>query len=107
MAALTRTSRLWVGGGRQGTLLRMEYQPPAEDMPELYRAVLDTVWRLERAGERAVALDIRRRAVHTYSTCWDDRGRRALANINRDAKRRLAQRAPAQVPALEASTEPL
>jgi len=107
MAAITRTSRLWGVEWRQGTLLCMEYQPPAEDMPELYRAVLDTVWRLERVGERGAALDIRRRAVHTYSTRWDDGGRRELVRINRDAKRRLAQRAPAHAHALEASTETL
>ncbi|HEY5629888.1 MAG TPA: hypothetical protein VIR16_10290 [Candidatus Limnocylindrales bacterium] len=85
----------------------MEYQPPAEDMPELYRAVLDTVWRLERAGERAAALDIRQRAVRTYSTRWDDGGRRELVRINRDAMRRLAQRRPDPAFALETSTEAL
>jgi hypothetical protein len=83
----------------------MEQQPPSEQMPELYRAVLDTVWRLERAGERSAALDIRRRAVNTYSTRWDDGGRRELVRINRDAMRRLAQRRPDGAFSLEASIE--
>lgn len=107
MATGTRTSRLWGAAARHGTLLSMEQQHPADAMPELYRAVLDTVWRLERAGERAVALDIRQRAVRTYSTRWDDGGRRELVRINRDAKRRLAQRSPSLAHVLEASPEAL
>jgi hypothetical protein len=83
----------------------MEHQTPAVDMPELYRAVLDTVFRLERIGERDTALAIRRRAVNTYSTRWDEGGRRELARINRDAMRRLAQRRPENAFSLEASTE--
>jgi hypothetical protein len=104
MAAFTRTSRLWVRGSRRGTLLDMEHPTPAADMPELYRAVLDTVFRLERIGERDAALAIRRRAVNTYSTRWDDGGRRELTRINRDAMRRLAQRGPNGAFSLEAST---
>lgn len=83
----------------------MEHQTPAEEMPTLYRAVLDTVWRLERAGQRDTALAIRRRAVATYSTRWDDRGRHELEQINRDALRRLAQRRPVPGFALETSSE--
>ena len=55
----------------------MDQQTPAEEMPSLYRAVLDTVWRLERLGDRDFALDVRRRAVTTYATRWDDGGRRS------------------------------
>lgn len=83
----------------------MEHHNPAEEMPGLYRAVLDTVWRLERAGERDAALAIRRRAVTTYATRWDEGGRRELAQINRDALRRLAQRRTVAGFALETSTE--
>ncbi|MHB8958236.1 MAG: hypothetical protein ACYDAN_01245 [Candidatus Limnocylindrales bacterium] len=83
----------------------MERQTPTADMPELYRAVLDTVFRLERIGEREAALVIRRRAVNTYSTRWDDGGRRELTRINRDAIRRLAQRRPDSAFSLETSTE--
>ncbi len=83
----------------------MEHQTPNADMPELYRTVLDTVFRLERIGEREAALVIRRRAVNTYSTRWDDGGRRELTRINRDAMRRLAQRRPGSAVSLETSTE--
>lgn len=105
MAATTRTSRLWVEAATRGTLQPMERQTPTADMPELYRAVLDTVFRLERIGERDAALAIRRRAVNTYSTHWDDGGRRELTRINRDAMRRLAQRRPDGAFSLEASSE--
>jgi len=59
------------------------------ELPALYRAVLDTVARLERIGERDAAFDIRRRALQSYSRNWDNRGRRELIRINRDAQRRL------------------
>jgi hypothetical protein len=85
----------------------MDFQSPAEDMPSLYRAVLDTAWRLERLGERDVALAIRRRAVDTYATRWDAGGRKELARINRDALKRLVLSRPAHGFALEASTEAL
>jgi hypothetical protein len=81
----------------------MDHQTPSEEMPGLYRAVLDTVWRLERLGEREFALEIRRRAVLTYSTRWDEGGQKALGKINREALKRLANtKSPAGV-ALEAS----
>ena len=73
----------------------MDHQTPSEEMPTLYRAVLDTVWRLERLGERSVAFEIRRRALNTYSTRWDEGGQKELAKINRDALRRLAASKPA------------
>jgi hypothetical protein len=81
----------------------MDNQTPAEEMPSLYRAVLDTVWRLERIGERDAALVFRRRAVKVYATRWDDGGRRELVRINRDALRRLAESARARAIALEAA----
>ena len=85
----------------------MEYQTPAEAMPSLYRAVLDTVWRLERLGERDFALGIRRRAVDTYATRWDVGGQRELVKINREALKRLATCRPGVGFAFEASSEAL
>ena len=52
--------------------------------------MLDAVARLERAGERAAAYDLRRRALRVYSRRWDDQGREALLKIHREACDRLA-----------------
>ena len=73
----------------RGTLLSMDDQTPAEELPTLYRAVLETVARLERAGERSFAFEIRRKALRTYSTRWDEGGRRVLMRLDRDAQARL------------------
>ena len=48
----------------------------AEVLPELYRAILDAVARLEAAGERPRAARLRRDATAAYSRAWDDRARR-------------------------------
>lgn len=102
MASRGGTSGLLGPARKRRTLPSMENQPHAEEMPELYRAVLDTVWRLERAGEREAAFEIRRRAVHAYATHWGERGRRELIKINRDAQRRLARSPGGALIALEA-----
>ncbi len=68
----------------------MDDQNPAEVLPGLYRAVLDSVSRLERAGERRAAYEIRRKALRVYSTRWDEHGRRKLGRLEQDAKQRLA-----------------
>ena len=85
----------------------MDDENPAEVLPGLYRSVLDGVARLERVGEREAAYKIRQRALRVYSTRWDDRARRKLQRLERDAKRCLASsRRAAAMAALSRSAEP-
>ena len=61
----------------------MEPNSAAEDLPALYRAVLDRVAQLELAGKRALAVDVRAEAIRIYSRAWDDRARRELEGLLR------------------------
>lgn len=61
----------------------------AEQLPTLYRSILDGVARLERAGERGEAGRIRRDATRAYSTAWDDRNRRRLEQLLHRLERAL------------------
>lgn len=67
----------------------MDDRNPAEELPLVYREVLDAVTRLEAAGDRAVAFDLRVRAQRTYAARWDEGGLRALQRIVREAEARL------------------
>ena len=58
---------------------------PAEDLPALYRAILDAVADLEAMDERPLAARIRRNATAAYSRAWDERARRRLLLLLRDA----------------------
>ncbi len=84
----------------------MDDQTPAEVLPSLYREVLETVSRLERAGQRDVAWEIRRKALVAYSTHWDTQGRKALEKLNKEARQVLAsKRVAAAAGALATGTE--
>ena len=63
---------------------------PAEDLPALYRAILDGVADLERAGQHQEAALIRTEATGVYSTSWDNGGRRRLLHIRRRIDRVIA-----------------
>ena len=47
----------------------------AEELPSLYRAILDRVAELEAAGQRTEAARMRSTATQIYSRAWDDRAR--------------------------------
>jgi hypothetical protein len=61
----------------------METNPPAEELPALYRAILDRVAELEAAGERTRAARLRTDATDAYSKAWDERARRRLETLLR------------------------
>jgi hypothetical protein len=61
----------------------------AEDLPELYRAILDRVAELERQGSRLEAGRIRVSATRTYSNAWDASAQRVLLGLLSRADRRL------------------
>ena len=86
--------------------LPMDESIPAAEMPLLYREVLDAVARLERAGDRAHAYEIRRRAIRTYSARWDTAGRQGLAKLVREAQARIDAIPRAASVALAGSREP-
>lgn len=60
---------------------------PIEDLPALYRAILDTVAELERRGSRAEAARVRADATAVYSRSWDEASRRRLGQILSRARR--------------------
>jgi len=61
----------------------MEPKSAAEELPALYRAVLDRVAELERGGDREAARRVRAEATRIYSRSWDDRARRRLEALLR------------------------
>jgi hypothetical protein len=62
----------------------------AEDLPELYRAILDRVGLLEQIGERRQAGQIRLAATEAYSVAWDEGARGRLLDLRARADRALA-----------------
>jgi hypothetical protein len=59
----------------------METMSPAEELPALYRALLDRIAKIEAEGRRAAAYRLRAEATRIYSRRWDDRARRALQDL--------------------------
>lgn len=68
----------------------METNAPAEELPGLYRAILDRVAELEAAGDRHEAARVRTAATRAYSRAWDDRARRELEGLVRRAAKPTA-----------------
>lgn len=61
----------------------------AEDLPEIYRAILDRVADLERIGARREAGRIRAEATRAYSEAWNEAARRQLLGLLARAHRGL------------------
>ena len=68
----------------------MEPKSRAEDLPTLYRAILDRVAQLESAGDRREAARVRSGATAAYSRAWDERATRELEALLRRADRPTA-----------------
>ena len=66
----------------------------AENLPELYRAILDRVAELERIGARREAGRIREAATRAYSDAWDAAAERHLQSLLARAQRGLVQERP-------------
>jgi hypothetical protein len=63
---------------------------PAEELPGLYRAILERVAELEGLGKRPEATRIRLDATQAYSRAWDEAGRRSLLGLIGRADRAIA-----------------
>ncbi len=70
----------------------MDQKSAAEELPALYRALLDRIAQIDAAGHRADGYRIRVEATRIYSRAWDDRARRALE----DLLRQTADQGPVQ-----------
>jgi hypothetical protein len=63
---------------------------PADDLPGLYREILDRVAALEQIGERSQAGRIRMAATEAYSDAWNETGRSRLLGLIDRADRTIA-----------------
>lgn len=99
------TGGLFPAGFRTVIVVLVDPHTPAEELPALYRAILDRVAQLEASGERVEAGRVRRNATTAYSRAWDERARRELLGLLREAgrptaaERRLGRGARRMVPA--------
>lgn len=63
---------------------------PAEELPGLYRAILERVAELETIGERIEAGRIRMAATDAYSAAWDEASRNRLLGLLGRADRSIS-----------------
>ena len=75
---------------------KMEQNSPAEELPALYRAILDRVADLESGGDRAQAARVRAAATRIYSRAWDEPARRGLTDLLRKSGPSSSDPVPAQ-----------
>jgi hypothetical protein len=77
----------------------MDPKNVAEELPELYRALLDRIAQIDAAGHRALGYQIRRDAIRIYSRAWDERARRGLESLLRQsAEKTPVRRTPVRRP---------
>jgi hypothetical protein len=73
----------------------MDPKTAAEELPELYRALLDRIAQIDAAGHRSLGYRIRVEATRIYSHAWDDRARRGLEDLLRQtAEKQHVRRSP-------------
>jgi hypothetical protein len=77
----------------------MDQKSAAEELPSLYRALLDRIAQIDAAGHRAVGYRIRVQATQIYSRAWDDRARRGLENLLRQSAEKPAVQRGVRAPA--------
>lgn len=63
----------------------MDPKTAAEELPELYRALLDRIAQIDAAGHRSLGYRIRAEATRIYSRAWDERARRGLEDLLRQS----------------------
>ncbi len=61
----------------------------ADDLPLLYRSILDLVWQLEQTGDRQTAQRLRREATRAYSHSWTRSQELRLRDLERQLRDRL------------------
>ena len=71
----------------------MDPKSAAEELPALYRALLDRIAQIDAAGHHSVGYKIRAEATRIYSRAWDDQARRGLEDLlRRTADKGMVQR---------------
>ena len=63
----------------------MDQKSASEELPALYRALLDRIAQIDAAGHRAAGYRLRIEATRIYSRAWDDRARRGLEDLLRQS----------------------
>jgi hypothetical protein len=63
----------------------MDPKTASEELPALYRAVLDRIAQIDAGGHHSVGYRMRVQATKLYSRAWDDRARRGLEALLRQA----------------------
>lgn len=73
----------------------MDPNSVSEELPALYRAILDRVGALDACGQRTAANMIRAEATKIYSRSWDASAKRRLeALLRKNSGDLVGQRAP-------------